>query len=157
MSKIYLLWAFVAVLLFAETLNAQNMENKTIFPKGEELKSPNFTGRVWLEMLSERDSLFNCPIGNVTFEPGCRNNWHRHPGGQILLCISGDGYYQQRGEDIRELHPGDVVRIDPNVEHWHGATAHSWFSHLSIETNATVGEAVWLEAVTDSQYKGHKE
>lgn len=151
------LWIVIlGSLLFAGNLNAQKMENKNMFPRGEEFKSPNFTGRVWLKMLSKRDSVFHCPVGNVTFEPGCRNHWHKHPGGQILLCVSGEGYYQERGGGIQKLHPGDVVRIAPNVEHWHGATADSWFSHLSIETNAEAGSAVWLERVTDSEYGSYK-
>lgn len=128
------------------------MEYTSMFSRGDELTSPNFTGRVWVKMLSDRDTLFNCPVANVTFEPGCRNSWHRHPGGQILLCISGEGYYAERGAAIRPLHPGDVVRIAPEVEHWHGATPNSWFSHLSVETNATAGAAVWLEPVTDTEY-----
>lgn len=148
----------VAVAICSATpLNAQNMEYKNMFPRGEEFKSPYFTGKVWLEMLSDRDPQFNCPIGNVTFEPGCRNNWHKHPGGQILLCISGEGYYCERGGAIRKLFPGDVVRIAPDVEHWHGATPDSLFSHLSIETNANASAAVWFEPVTDAQYGAYKE
>ena len=157
MRKIYLLITLVSSLFSMSKLNAQNMEYKSMFPRGEEFKSPYFTGKVWLEMISERDPQFNCPIGNVTFEPGCRNNWHKHPGGQILLCISGEGFYQERGGQIRKLYPGEMVRIASNVEHWHGATPNSWFSHLSIETNAEAGAAVWLEAVTDAQYGAYKE
>lgn len=153
MRQLILLSAFVATLLFAGCTTRNTMEYKNMFPTGEEFKSPNFTGKVWLAMLSDRDSVFNCPIGNVTFEPGCRNNWHSHPGGQILLCIEGSGYYCERGGDIRALSSGDIVRIAPNVEHWHGATPDSRFSHLSIETNSQAGEAVWLEPVTDSQYE----
>lgn len=157
MKRLKLCATLLIALGFIGNLNAQNMEYKNMFPRGEELKSPNFSGKVWLEMLSDRDAQFNCPIGNVTFEPGCRNNWHKHPGGQILLCISGEGYYCERGGEIRKLHPGDIIRIAPDVEHWHGATADSSFSHLSIETNVSAGEAVWLEPVTDAQYGAYKE
>lgn len=157
MRTILLLITLATTLLSSPRLNAQNMEYKNMFPRGEEFKSPYFTGKVWLEMLSGRDELFNCPIGNVTFEPGCRNNWHKHPGGQILLCLSGTGYYAERGGAVRKLYPGDVVRIAPNMEHWHGATPHSRFSHLSIETNVDAGAAVWLEPVTDAQYGAYKE
>ena len=98
------------------------------------------------------DNEFNCPIGNVTFEPGCRNNWHKHPGGQILLITGGRGYYQEEGKPAQELNPGDVVKIHPNVKHWHGAAPDSWFVHLSVETNANAGPAEWLEPVTDKEY-----
>ena len=104
-------------------------------------------------MLVPGDDEFNGPIGNVTFEPGCRNNWHKHPGVQIILLVTGGrGYYQEEGKPAQELKPGDVVKIPPNVKHWHGATADSWFVHLSIETNATAGPAEWLEPVTDEEY-----
>ena len=138
-------------------MEQSHMEYKNMFPQGQLFESPYFSGRVWLEMLSKRDNEFNAPIGNVTFEPGCRNNWHKHPGGQILLAISGTGYYQEKGQPIRKLYPGDVVRIAPNVVHWHGATPDDWFSHLSIETNSAAGHAVWLEAVTDAEYGAYKE
>lgn len=123
-----------------------------VFPLGDEIKNENFSGRAWLYMLSERDKTFNCPIGNVTFEPGCRNRWHKHPGGQILLCTSGQGYYQEKGKAIRLLKEGDTVHIAPMLEHWHGASPNSWFSHLSIETNTTAGNVEWLNAVSETEY-----
>ena len=75
------------------------------------------------------------PVANVTFEPGCRNNWHSHTGGQLLIAVGGKGYYQARGEAARVLLPGDVVEIPVNVEHWHGAAPDSWFSHLARNRN----------------------
>lgn len=126
-----------------------------IFPRGEvlpETLAKNFVGRAYLKMLSEGGDAWNCPIGNVTFEPGCRNNWHRHPGGQILLCLSGRGWYQEFGKTARPLSPGDVVKIPPHVKHWHGAAQDSVFHHISIETNASAGPAEWLEPVTDEEY-----
>lgn len=122
------------------------------FPLGNALQSPNFSGRVWLHMLVQDNTPFNCPIGHVTFEPGCRNNWHKHPGGQILLVTAGTGYYQQRGKAAQALRPGDVVTIDANVEHWHGASAADFFSHLAISTNPQKGPAQWLEAVSAKDY-----
>ena len=85
---------------------------------------------------SETD--LNVPISNVTFEPACRNNWHSHTGGQILIVVGGEGWYQERDKEARLLKVGDVVEIAPNVEHWHGATATSWFSHLAIECNPKI-------------------
>ena len=95
-------------------------------------------------------------IGNVTFEPGCRNNWHIHHaksgGGQILLCTAGRGYYQEWGKPAQELHPGDVVNIPPEVKHWHGAALDSWFAHLAVEVPAEGASNEWLEAVSDEDY-----
>ena len=99
---------------------SNDLSQSVIFPKGEKLPeqfSKYFTGNAWLNMLVPRDNEFNCPIGNVTFEPGCRNNWHKHPGGQILLVTGGRGYYQEEGKPAQELTPGDVVKIHPNVKH----------------------------------------
>jgi len=123
-----------------------------IFPKGKKITSNYFTGTVWLEMLVANDSIYNCPIGNVTFEPGARNNWHQHPGGQILLVTGGKGYYQEWGKPAQAIQAGDVVKIQPNIKHWHGASPHSWMSHIAISTNIQAGEAEWLEPVTEENY-----
>lgn len=126
----------------------------TIFEQGPENPYGKFfTGQTYLTMLSTMDPVFNAPIGNVTFEPGARTNWHKHAGGQILLVLNGEGRYQERGKEIQILKKGDVVRIAPDVEHWHGAAPNSWFVHVSIETNPAKGPAVWLEPVTDEEYK----
>ena len=127
-----------------------------IFPQGEEFKSDNFTGRVWLQWLVEKDNIYNCPMANVTFEPGCRNSWHKHAGGQLLLVTAGEGYYQEEGKPIQLLHPGDVVKIAPNVKHWHGATPNSWFAHIAVEVNTNAGPAQWLERVSDEDFNSYK-
>nr|WP_052446781.1 cupin domain-containing protein [Candidatus Soleaferrea massiliensis] len=116
------------------------------------MESDNFNGTAWLHMLVEPGEPANCPIGNVTFEPGCRNSWHKHPGGQILLVTAGRGYYQEWNREARELHPGDVVVIPAGIRHWHGAAPDSWFTHLSIETNAQMGPVQWLEPVAEEVY-----
>ena len=93
-------------------------------------------------------------IGNVTFEPGCRNNWHiHHKGGQILLCTAGRGYYQEWGKEAQELHPGDVVNIPPEVKHWHGAAKDSRFAHLAVEVPAEGASNEWLEVVNEEDYE----
>ena len=96
-------------------------------------------------------------IANVTFEPKCRNNWHIHKstsgGGQILVCVEGEGYYQEEGKTAQKLHPGDVVVIPANVKHWHGATADSWFSHLAVEVPGENTSNEWLEPVYDEEYQ----
>lgn len=112
-----------------------------------------FVGKSYLKMLTTE----GVPVANVTFEPGCRNNWHIHRadrgGGQILLCTSGRGWYQEWGEEARELHPGDVVTISAGVKHWHGAAKDSWFTHLAIEVPGEKTSNEWLETVTDEQYQ----
>ena len=92
-------------------------------------------------------------VANVTFEPGCRNNWHiHHKGGQILICIKGEGYYQEWGHEVRKLHEGDIVFIKAEVKHWHGATKDSYFSHLAIEVPAEGSTNERLEEVNDNEY-----
>ncbi len=95
-------------------------------------------------------------IGNVTFEPGCRNNWHIHHadkgGGQILLVTGGRGYYQEWGKPARELHASDVVKIPAGVKHWHGAAPTSWFAHLAIEVPGENTKSEWCEPVDAEEY-----
>ena len=127
-------------------------ENISVFPIGEknEAFAQYFVGQSYLNMLSTE----RVTIGNVTFEPGCRNNWHiHHKGGQILLCTAGRGYYQEWGKEAQELHPGDVVNIPPEVKHWHGAAKDSWFAHLAVEVPAEGASNEWLEVVNEEDYK----
>ena len=114
--------------------------------------SKYFTGITHLNMLVTRDETFNSSIGNVTFDAGARTNWHKHSGGQILLVTAGEGRYQEKGKDIQILKKGDVVKIPPNVEHWHGAAPDSNFAHISIEPNIPNNETTWLKPVTDKEY-----
>lgn len=127
-------------------------ENISVFPMGEknEAFAQYFVGQSYLNMLSTE----RVTIGNVTFEPGCRNNWHiHHKGGQILLCTAGRGYYQEWGKEAQELHPGDVVNIPPEVKHWHGAAKGSWFAHLAVEAPAEGASNEWLEVVNEEDYE----
>ena len=108
-----------------------------------------FIGQSYLQSLVN-DPKINVSVSNVSFEPGCRNNWHRHMGGfQILLATAGEGWYQEEGKNARKLHPGDVVVVHDGVKHWHGATKNSWFAHIAI----TAGTPKWLEPVTDEEYE----
>ena len=128
-------------------------EVETIFEQGgENPYGEFFTGRTYLTMLSPNDDVWNAPIGNVTFEPSARTNWHKHGGGQILLVLGGEGRYGERGKKPRVLKKGDVVRIAPDVEHWHGAAPDSWFVHISVETNVPDNKAEWLEPVSEEEY-----
>ena len=125
------------------------------------LGSPNdayaqyFIGQSYLNPLTEpKDS--SVFLANVTFEPGCRNNWHVHladeDGGQILLCTDGRGWYQEWGKAARELNPGDVVIIPAGVKHWHGAAKDSWFAHLAVEVPGKNTRNEWLEPVSEQDY-----
>lgn len=127
----------------------------SVFPIGNtnDTFAKYFMGQSYLNMLSTEQVV----IGNVTFEPKCRNNWHIHHadkgGGQILLVTAGQGWYQQWGQQSRKLKPGDVVHIPANVKHWHGATADSWFQHLAIEVSGENCKTEWCEPVSDEEYK----
>lgn len=136
-----------------EKFAAQN-----VFGKG----APNdafaqyFTGSSFLNPLTVPGQ---CPIflANVTFEPGCRNNWHIHKassgGGQILICTAGEGWYQEDGKDAVSLVPGTIITIPAGVKHWHGAKADSWFSHISVEVPGENTSNEWLEPVSDEEYR----
>lgn len=125
-----------------------------IFPVGE----PNtayaryFTGRSWLVPVSTSQ----IPFANVTFEPGCRNNWHIHKatkgGGQMLVGVAGRGWYQEEGKPAVEILPGTVINIPANVKHWHGASADSWFAHLAFGVPGENAQTEWLEPVSDAEY-----
>ena len=124
-----------------------------VFPRGAENPfGRHFTGRSYLHMLSTEQ----VAIGNVTFEPGCRNHWHVHHaakgGGQVLICVEGEGWYQEEGKPAQALKPGDIVEIPANVKHWHGAKKDSWFSHLAFGFPGEDCSNEWLEPVTDEVY-----
>ena len=129
-------------------------EFSSVFPRGEEntAYARYFIGKSWLCPLSREQ----VGISNVTFEPGCRNNWHIHHaskgGGQILLCTGGRGWYQEWGKPARALKAGDVVNIPPEVKHWHGAAKDSWFAHLAVEVPGEDCSNEWLEPVDDEYY-----
>ncbi len=125
-------------------------EINQIFPKGEVINNQYFSGKAWLKMLVTDKENFDVTVGDVIFEPGVRNNWHSHPGGQILLCTKGIGYYQEKGKPIQLLNVGDVVQILPDVIHWHGASPESEFTHIAITTQSHKGSVVWMDSVTDS-------
>ena len=144
---------------------------KEVYSEGEEVKGehggffgmgePNtayaqyFVGNSYLKPLTNptETKVF---IANVTFEPGCRNNWHIHHstsgGGQILICVDGEGWYQEEGKEAQSLKPGDVITIPANVKHWHGAKKDSWFSHLAVEVPGENTSNEWLEKVEDEEY-----
>ncbi len=143
-----------------KTEKNQEMKDKSterIFPKGDVIKNDYFSGTAWLQMLVTDKDNFDMTVGNVIFEPGVRNNWHSHPGGQILLCTKGTGYYQEKGKPIQRLNVGNVVEILPDVVHWHGATPDSEFEHIAISPQSHKGSVVWMESVTEQEYNSYVE
>ena len=120
-----------------------------MFGLGKLLEDEHFNGKVYVKEILD----FNYPMiaDNVTFEPGCRNNWHIHKAGQILLCTNGAGWYQEEGKEAQRLHAGDAVKIPAGVKHWHGASKNSWFSHIALE-DWSKGQPEWLEKVNDEDY-----
>lgn len=129
-------------------------KNSMIFPIGEpnDGYSKYFIGNSYIAPLS----VSQVGIFNVTFEPGCRNNWHIHNadegGGQILVCVAGRGYYQEWGKEVQKLYPGDIINIPVGVKHWHGAAPDSWFSHLAVEVPGKNTSNQWCEPVSDEEY-----
>lgn len=143
--------------VYAEEAEAGAEEHGGFFGMGE----PNvsyakyFIGQSYLKPLTDpKETVF---IANVTFEPGCRNNWHIHHadkgGGQLLICVDGEGWYQEEGKPAQSLKPGDVVTIPPEVKHWHGAKKDCWFSHLAVEVPGENTSNEWCEPVTDQEYQ----
>ena len=128
-----------------------------VFPKGDLITNNNFSGNAWLNMLITDIEKFDLTAGQVVFEPGARTNWHSHPGGQILLCTKGIGYYQEKGKPIQLIKAGDVVEILSDVVHWHGASHDSEFTHTAISTQQSKGSVVWMEPVTDDEFNSYRE
>ena len=141
-----------------KTMDAATFDQENVFGKGQ----PNdafaqfFAGQSYLNPLTEAGK---CPVflANVTFEPGCRNNWHIHHaakgGGQILICTAGEGWYQEEGKAAVSLTPGMVVTIPAEVKHWHGAKRDSWFSHIAVEMPGEACSNEWCEPVSDAEYE----
>jgi quercetin dioxygenase-like cupin family protein len=128
-------------------------ENQSgIFPKGDKAPPDYFTGTACIKTLVANDDTLTTVISNVVFEPGARNYWHIHHGGQILICTQGVGYYQEKGQPVQTLNAGDVVKILPGIEHWHGASPNSSFTHIAINVNTEKGIVNWLREVTDEEY-----
>ena len=135
----------------------KQFETVNVFGKGQpnEAFAQYFIGNSYLNPLTipGQSPIF---LANVTFEPGCRNNWHIHHaktgGGQILICTAGEGWYQEEGKEAQSLTPGTVVVISEGVKHWHGAKKDSWFSHIAFDVPGEEASNEWLEPVTDEEY-----
>lgn len=136
-------------------MTSGNTEFPQIFPLGErnDAFAQYFVGQSYLAPLASG----SVPVSNVSFEPGCRNNWHIHHGAdgggdQILLCTAGSGWYQAEGEDPISMEPGTVIRVPAGTKHWHGAKADTWFSHVAFITPSAGVSNEWLEPVAEEYY-----
>jgi quercetin dioxygenase-like cupin family protein len=132
-------------------MKKEELAKTSMFPLGGEntAYAQYFIGKSYLSLLNDKE----CVICNVTFEPGCRNNWHtHHVAGQMLICVGGHGWYQEWGKPARHLAPGDFVYIAPEVKHWHGAVASEAFAHLALAVPQKGASNEWLEPVTDAEY-----
>jgi len=146
---------YLTLFIIAALSTQAAAQDAPIFSKGEKAPNVNHVGNVWLHELHEPDSVFNYGISVATFDPGARLNWHKHPGGQILLITAGIGYYQEKGKPKQTVRKGDVVKCVPGVVHWHGASPESGVTYLST-TPAQKGKTIWLEKLTEQEYFGGK-
>lgn len=137
-------------------IDKSEFEKQNYFGTGKENTAfaKYFIGMSYLNPLTKPED--NLSMSNVTFEPGCRNNWHIHhaknSGGQALICTSGEGWYQEEGKDAVSLTAGMVIMIPANVKHWHGAKKDSWFAHIAISVPGDECSTEWCEEVTDEEY-----
>jgi 4-carboxymuconolactone decarboxylase len=144
MKKTVFLSLFVVLIHFAFA------QTDSVFPKGEKSQTAHHTGDVWLSHISRADSVFNYNIAFATFEPGAKLDWHVHPTGQQLLITEGVGFYQERNQPVQVVRKHDVVKCQPGVEHWHGATPEGAFAYLAVTGNQPTK---WLDRVSDETYK----
>ena len=139
-------------------IEKKEFDEINVFGQGEpnEGFAQYFSGASFLNVLNNSQEKGGIFTANVTFEPGCRNNWHIHHaetgGGQMLICTAGEGWYQEEGKDAVSLTPGTVINIRPEVKHWHGAKKDSWFSHIALEVPGTDCRNEWREPVSEEEY-----
>jgi quercetin dioxygenase-like cupin family protein len=149
--------SIVSTILLCVVLSIKlTAQDVSIFPKGEISTTDNHTGTVWLTELNKPDSVFNFSLAQATFAPGAKLDWHIHPAGQYLMITEGTGYYQEKGKPIQIIHKGDVITCLPGVAHWHGASPTSSFTYIAA-TPTTKGKTIWLQRVTDKEYKNKTE
>jgi len=137
------------------TITAAAQKN-TLFPKGEISAADNHTGTVWLTELNKPDTTMDIAIATASFAPGAKLDWHIHPAGQVLMITEGTGYYQEKGKAIQVVRKGDIIKCVPGLAHWHGASPKSSFTYLAVSTNSANNKTVWLQRVTDAEYKDVK-
>lgn len=143
---------FTAICQIKTPTKMTENSNEPLFAKGNKLTNGYFTGDAYLLPLLARDENNDFGMGNVTFEPGARTNWHTHPKGQVLIVNEGSGFYQEKGKPARIIKKGDVINIPKDTEHWHGAAAGSKMAHIAITNYLGDTNVVWLKPVSDDEY-----
>lgn len=143
---------YISFLLLAGLNTPVLAQEGPIFPKGEKSPNVHHVGNVWLTELNAPDSVFAYGTSVATFDPGARLDWHSHPGGQILIITEGTGYYQEKGKPKQIVKRGEVVKCQPGIEHWHGATPESGVTYIATSPSQK-GKTIWLHKVTDEEYK----
>ncbi len=152
MKKVLGFTILLTVAVFSQSLAQQT----NIFPKGKvATNTDNYTGKIWLNILSHADSVFHYNVDVATYKAGSKLDWHIHPGGQILLITEGTGYYQEKGKPGRIVHQGDIIKCQPGVEHWHAAAPNSTFAYVAISPTDK-GKTIWFQNVTDKEYHSLK-
>ncbi len=151
MTKIQSILLLVFVALFTKA----SAQEHSFFIKGEKSPNVHHVGTTYLKEISSADSIFNSSIAYVMMEAGARLDWHKHPGGQILMITEGEGYYQERNKPKQTVRKGEVVKCQPDVEHWHGATPESAVSYMA-SSPAHKGKTIWLQKLTEEEYLGVK-
>lgn len=141
------------IFLGCNTKKEKNMDNTTLFPKGQQLPNQWFSGNAYITPLVTKDKNNEFSAGVVTFEPNARTNWHTHPKGQVLIILDGNGFYQEKGKPAQTIKKGDLINIPENIEHWHGASAKSKMAHIAITNFKDDVQVTWLQPVTDQEYK----
>jgi len=139
------------ILIVGSLFRNANAQEGSIFPKGEKAANVHHVGNVWLNELAHADSSFSYSTTLATFDAGARLDWHKHPGGQILMITEGTGYYQERGKPKQTVRKGDLIKCAPGIEHWHGATPESGVTYLATSPTQK-GKTIWLKRVTDEEY-----
>lgn len=148
--------AFHFAILLVTAVSSQALaQEATLFPKGAKAAAVHHKGDVWLNELSHPDSIFNFNIAFASFAAGARLDWHSHPAGQVLLITEGVGYYQEKGKPLQTVQKGEVIKCQPDIEHWHGATPQNSFSYLA-NTPTHKGKTVWRQAVSDAEYQAER-
>lgn len=157
MKRIITMTLITATLMLFSCNNSKDktmeMTNNELFPIGNKITNGYFTGDAFLRILQEKDKNNDFALGNVTFEPGARTNWHTHPKGQVLIVTEGKGWYQEKGKPAQVIKKGDVINIPEDVEHWHGASADSKMIHIAITNYKGEENVTWLQPVTNEEYQ----
>lgn len=151
-KKKVLLLLLITIITGCNLKSETRMDTTEIFPKGQQLPNEWFVGNAFLTPLIAKDKNNEFSVGNVTFEPKARTNWHTHPKGQVLIVTEGIGWYQEKGKQAQLIKKGDVINIPENIEHWHGASSNTKMVHIAITNFKEEVQVTWLQPVTEQEY-----